>query len=278
MTTTATPDAAEGTSALAPPKKTKVYRTEFATAHRACRTTAEREQLSEVIRRGWTEAQLTEYARRYFFRNGKDYPTGVSYREAIATIVSSCGDRSWRKKFSEPLSPRPERLLVRGKGFMTGAVTSADYSWPGHTEDFRSMIEQRCRAYFHIAAGKPVNVNAWAASLRWYEREQLDLRIAAEEARYSLIPKALKKSPPTGYKVVSSFLYVARSYGDGSYSEGALHPHFNRDFKGHTAEFREDVAALARKDNHLRPSTTVSRERWNTACHKHFVLLKRTQV
>ena len=278
-----TPTTTDNTSGLPrPPKTPKVYRTEFATAHRACRTTTEREQLAEVIQAGWTEAELHEYSRLYFFRNGKDYPTAVSYREAVADILACSDARSWRKQFrksgSNPLPPRREGLLVRGRGFMTGKLTSADYSWPEHTEEFRSMIEQRCRAYRNIAAEKPVHVNAWAASLRWYEREQNDLRRAAEDAKYSLLAKALKKSPPKGHKVVSSFLYVGFSHGDGSYSDGALQPHFEREFNGHTAEFRDEVAALARKDNHLRPHASVSRKRWNTACHKHFVLMKRTQA
>jgi hypothetical protein len=51
---------------------------------------------------------------------------------------------------------------------------------------------------------------------------------------------------------VSSFSYVGRSFGDGSYTESTLQPHFEREFKGHTLEFREEVEALARKDNHLK--------------------------
>ena len=66
--------------------------TEFADAHRACRTAAEREQLALVLKARWTEAELHEYARLYFFKNGRDYPTATSYRRAIKDIA---GCENW---------------------------------------------------------------------------------------------------------------------------------------------------------------------------------------
>jgi hypothetical protein len=239
------------------------YRTEFVTAHRACKTAAEREQLELIMKARWTEAELQEFARVYYFRNAKDYPTAVSYCRAIAELGEyyeakpSLYPPKWLREFrkggSKPMPPRREALLKRGRG-NGPEVTANEYAWPDHTEEFRSMIEQRCRAFFKdIPPDKPVHPNAWAASLRWYRSEQSDLRRAAEDAKYSLLGKALKKSPSKGYKVVSSFLYVGRSFGDGSYTKSTLRPHFEREFKGHTPEFREEVTALARKDNHLRP-------------------------
>lgn len=57
------------------PKKPDAPQCAFTAARRACRTPAEHEQLAQVIKSGWTEAELHEYARLYFFRNGRDYPT-----------------------------------------------------------------------------------------------------------------------------------------------------------------------------------------------------------
>jgi hypothetical protein len=164
MTTT---NSADGHTALSPPKKPKVYRTEFVMAHRACKTAAEREQLALIIKARWTEAELQEFARVYCFRDGKDYPTAASYRHAIAHI-SFCATTpllqrpggvdyseqyveplTWRKLFrrggSKVLPPRSPDLLRRG---WVGVVGSGEYCWPGHTIEFRSMIEQRCRDYF----------------------------------------------------------------------------------------------------------------------------------
>jgi hypothetical protein len=293
MTTTTT---ADGHAALSPPKKPKkVYRTEFVEAHRACKTSADREKLSLIMKARWTEAELQEYARLYCFKSGRDYPTAASYRHAI-THISFCATTpllqrlgrvidpekyedplTWRKLFrrggSKVLPPRSPDLLRRGS---VGVIESREYCWPGHTKEFRSMIEQRCRDYFrNIPPDQPVPPRAWDASHRWYVREQRDLQRAAEVAKYSLLAKALKKSPPKGYKVVSSFLHVG-SFGGGLYTiEGILRPHFEREFKGHPPEFREEVEAFARKDNHLRPRASVSRTRWKNACHKHYVLIER---
>ena len=272
------------------PKKPKAP-LPFAEARRACRTRAEREQLELVIKARWKPSELYEYARLYFFKNGKDYPTPVSYRLAIGGLARhyhgmtytdtkpSQYPHDWLMAFrrggSKPLPPRREGLLQRGRG-NGPSVTSDEYAWPGHTEEFRALIELRCRDYFkNIPRDEPVPPNAWAASLRWYHREQSDLIREAEDAKHSLLSKALKKSPPKGYKVVSSFSYVGRSYGNGSYTESVLHRYFEREFKGHTPEFREQVEGLARKDNHLRPRASVSRARWKAACHKHFVLIER---
>jgi hypothetical protein len=274
------------------PKKPKADQTEFADARRACRTTTEREQLALIRRARWTSAELQEFAGLYYFKNGRDYPTPSSYRRAIADLArhyhgmtytdtkASQYPHEWLRQFrkggSKPLPPRREGLLIRGRGHQA-AISQWEYSWPGHTEEFRAFIEQRCRDYFDIAPHQPVHVNAWEASQRAYQREESDLRRAAEDAKYSLLGKALKKSPPRGCKVVSSFSYVGRSFGDGSYTKSTLRPHFDREFKGHTPEFREEVTALARKDNHLGPRASVSRSRWQAACHRHFVLIERTK-
>src|ERR1700690_4464516 len=120
-----TPNTAEGLSVLLPAKKPKAYQTKFTDAHRACRTSKEREQLALILEARWTEAELYEYARLFHFRNGKDYPTAASYRNAIADIFGPCfheGNRhirdwasQWLKLFrkggSKPLPPRREGLL-----------------------------------------------------------------------------------------------------------------------------------------------------------------------
>jgi hypothetical protein len=246
----------------------------YGDAHRACRNTIEREQLASVLRARWPATALHEYARLHFFKNGKDHPTATSYRRAIADIASGASyPRTWLKSFrkrgSKPLPPRREGLLQRGRGLGDHRVTDEEYAWSGHTEEYRSMIEQRCRDYWkHIPPEKPVHVNAWAASQRWHRREQNDLRSAAGWPLHSLLPKALKKSPPKGYKLVYP----------SSYFGFFLPPHFSRDFKDHTAQFREEVDALARKDNRLQPKAPVGRKRWSIACQKHFVLIQRTQA
>ena len=140
-----TTNKADGLAALAPPKKPKARQTDFADARRACRTPAEREQLALVIGDRWTEAELHEYARLYYFKNGKDYPTATSYRRAIADIAESRWTsyaaskpyygppRSWLKLFrkggSKPLPPRREGLLQRGRG-ITYRLNYEEYAWP----------------------------------------------------------------------------------------------------------------------------------------------------
>jgi hypothetical protein len=135
-------------------EKPKAALPDFADAHKACRTSAEREQLALVLNAGWTSAELQEYARLYFFRNGRDYPTPTSYRRAIADIVGCSKWRhsneqasydhpfSWLKLFrkgkSKPMPPRREGLLQRGRGLSLFRVCSEEYSWPGHTEEIRS--------------------------------------------------------------------------------------------------------------------------------------------
>lgn len=169
------------------PKKPKAPRRDFADARKACRTPAERERLALVIAAGWTSDGLAEYARLFFFRNGKDYPTPTSYRRAIEDIANASAWREpdeklsyddafgWLNLFregkSKPLPPRRAGLLQRGRGESDG-ITPLEYAWPGHTEQFRSMIEARCRDYFKIAPESRVHVNAWAASQRAYWRER----------------------------------------------------------------------------------------------------------
>jgi hypothetical protein len=198
---------ADGTSAILPAKKRKVDPPEFADAHRACRTSTEHEQLALVLRARWSSAELQEYARLYYFKNKRDYPTPSSYRRAIADLARHYHGmtytdakpsqyphewlRQFRKGGSKLLPPRREGLLQRGRG-LTHRINDEEYSWPGHTEEFRSMIEQRCRDYFNIAPDQPVHVNAWAASQRAYYREQRALRIATAFARkdHRLSPNA----------------------------------------------------------------------------------------
>ena len=217
LNTVTTPHADAASSARLSPKKPRTRYTEFADAHRACGTSVEREQLAAVIRDGWSEDELREFARRYFFPNNKDYPTALSYRRAVTSIAENYKPLSWRstdygrvswrsearawlkqyrKDGSKPLPPRREGLLKRGRG-NGPRVTSAEYAWPGHTEEYRSMIEQRCRDYFKIAEEEPVHVNAWAASQRAYERERDDDAKAAQPSASSVTISAIGRCAPS---------------------------------------------------------------------------------
>src|ERR1700682_4834646 len=71
-----------------PPKKPKAARPDFADAHKACRTPAEHEQLALVLNARWTSAELSEFARLHYFKNGRDYPTPSSYRRAITDLAA----------------------------------------------------------------------------------------------------------------------------------------------------------------------------------------------
>jgi hypothetical protein len=260
----------DGPSALLPAKKPKAHPTDFADARRACRTPAEREQLALVLKARWTSAELCEYARLFHFRNGKDYPTAMSYRRAIADLAvhyrglgypdakPSDYPHQWliqfRKGGSKLLPPRREGLLQRGRGLSQYRVSDEEYSWPGHTEEFRSMIEQRARDYFKITPEQPVHVNAWAASQRAYWREQYRVNKEAEK-----IAKAAKKAQ-------------APLRSPKKPNPRKLAPQFNRDWEGHTDEFREEVADWARYDRGLAPGAYVGPRWWKIACNKHYEL------
>jgi hypothetical protein len=273
-----------------PAKKPKAARAEFADAHKACRTPAEREQLVLVLKARWTSAELHEYARLYYFKNGRDYPTPTAYRRAIVDLAGHYSGlqspdaklsnyphdwlRQFRKGGSKPLPPRREGLLQRGRG-NGPKVTSDEYAWPEHTEEFRSMIEHRTRDYFSIAPEQPVHVNAWAASQRAYDREQQAeaeaLRKETEAVNFHLVPKSRKKSPKgPRHKFAPQF--------DDSFWGQTLKPHFNFEFPGHTAAFREEVAALARKDRGKKADAHISPQSWKIACHKHYVLIESNEA
>jgi hypothetical protein len=179
-----------------PTKKSKATQPDFADAHKACRTPAEHEQLTLVLKARWTSAELSEYARLYYFKNGRDYPTPTSYRRAIADLAGhysglQCPDaklsnyphdwlRQFRKGGSKPLPPRRDGLLQRGRGLSHYRVSDEEYAWPEHTEEFRSMIEHRTRDYFSIAPEQPVHVNAWAASQRAYDRVRISVMVSGD--------------------------------------------------------------------------------------------------
>jgi hypothetical protein len=191
-----------------PPKKPKAPRPDFADAQRACRTITERDQLALALKAGWTSADLHEYARLYFFRNGRDYPTATSYRRAIADLgvhyrglgypdsKPSDYPHTWLNQFREggsiPLPPRRKGLLIRARGQFP-RVDSEEYAWPDHTEEYRSKIEQRARDYFDIEPEQLVHVNAWAASQRAYWREQHAEAKAEEKALAAKAPQSRKK-------------------------------------------------------------------------------------
>jgi len=267
-------------------KITKARCHDFADARRACRTPAEREQLELVLRARWTSAELHEYARLYYFKSGRDYPTPGSYRRAIADLAvhyrgmaypdakPSQYPHAWLKQFrkggSRLLPPRREGLLQRGRDLSYHRISSEEYGWPDHTEEFRSMIEQRTRDYFKIAPDQPVHVNAWAASCRAYDREQWReaqvLRKETEAVAFHLVPKSRRNSPKgQRRKLAPQF--------DDSYWGQTLKPHFNYEFPGHSEAFREEVAALARKGKKL--DAYITPRSWKIACHKHFVLVER---
>jgi hypothetical protein len=283
---------ADGPSALPPPKKRKTNQTEFADARRACRTTIEHEQLTLIMRARWTSAELHEYARRYYFKNGRDYPTASSYRRAIADLArhyhlmtytdakpSQC-PHDWLKQFrkggSKPLPPRREELLRRGRG-NGPEVTPEEYAWPHHTEEFRALIEQRCRDYFKIAPDQPMHPNAWAASWRAYQREQdakaEAARIAREAVALVLSPKVLKRS-----KTKAPRRKIVSSYDCGAMGYDRLKPHFNFEFPGHSSAFLEEVSALARKDKGLKPGAYISPHRWKITSNKYYYLIESPEL
>lgn len=254
------------------PKKSKAALPDFSEAQRACRTPAEHEQLALVMTARWTPAELHEFARLHYFRNGKDYATPTSYRRAIADLadtyrglaypgakLASYQDsflHTWltdfRKGGSKVEPPRRKGLLQRGRGERY-RINEEEYAWYGHTEEYRSFIEQRARDYFQISPGQPVHVNAWAASQRAYWREGYNESKAAEKAtkaaKKAQAPKSRKKPNPR-----------------------KLPPQFHIDWEGHTDEFREEVAAWARKDRRLAPGAYIGPGWWKIACNKHYEL------
>jgi hypothetical protein len=275
---------ANGFSATTPPKKPKSRQYEFADARRACRTPEAHAQLALIIDARWTEAELREYARLFHFRNGKDYPTVASYQRAIADLGNhyrglaypgakpSDYPHNWLSYFREGGSkitpPRREGLLQRGRG-LRSRVSDEEYAWPGHTEEFRSMIEQRARDYFKISSEQPLHVNAWAASQRAYWRERWATAEAQRKEReaveFHLVPKSQKSSLKSrGLKLVPQH--------DDTFWGQTLKPHFNIEFPGHSEAFREEVAALARRGK--KPDAHVSPMSWKIACHKQYVLVE----
>jgi hypothetical protein len=178
----------------------------------------------------------------------------------------------WRKRFrsggSKPLPPRREGLLRRGRG-NGPQVTSAEYAWPEHTEEFRAMIEQRARSYFRMEPDTPLHPNAWTASHRAYRRELQTkaeaLRKEREAVAFHLVPKSRKKSSKAPRcKLVPQY--------DTTFWGQTLKPHFNYDFPGHSEAFREEVTALARKGK--KPDAYISPLSWKRTCHKHYVLVE----
>jgi hypothetical protein len=269
------------------PKKPKAPRPDFADARKACRTPEDHEKLGKVIEAGWTSAELHEYARLYFFRNGRDYPTPTSYLRAIYDVASSSwwlrneeasyhNPIGWVKLFrkgkSKPLPPRRKGLLQRGRG-ETARISHEEYAWPGHTEEDRSTFEQQARDYFKIASDQPVHVNAWAAAYRAAGRQQRAeaeaTRKQTEAVNFYLVPK---KSPKGSPRRKLAPQHDLTSWGQ------TLKPHFNYEFPGHTPAFREEVTALARKDRGKKPDAYISPRSWKIACHKHYVLIERNRA
>ena len=175
---------------------------------------------------------------------------------------------AFRRRGSKPLPPRRDGLIQRGRGERY-RITEEEYAWYGHTEEYRSMIEQRARDYFKIAPEQPVHVNAWAASQRAYSRERWAEaeaeRKQTEALDFYLVPKKSPKGTPRRK--------LAPQH-DLTHWGQTLKPHFNYEFPGHTPAFREEVAALARKDRGKKPAD-ISPRSWKIACHKHYVLIKR---
>jgi hypothetical protein len=150
----------------------------------------------------------------------------------------------WLKLFrehgSKPLPPRREGLLIRGRGEIF-RVSSEEYAWLGHTEEYRSMIEQRARDYFGITPEQPLHVNAWAASQRAYWRElEAEAKALAAKA-----PKAPRRK---------------------------LAPQFSRDWPGHTDAFRAEVDQRVRDDRRLPQGAYVGPGWWKITCNKYYEL------
>jgi hypothetical protein len=247
------------------PKRPKRPRPDFADARRACRTITEREDLALVLRAGWKSSELHEFARLHFFKDGKDYPTATSYRHAVGDLAThyapmkvrlnakpSAFPHDWLRQFrkggSKPLPPRREGLLKRGRGHGSTIISSAEYAWLGHTEKYRALIEQLARDYFKLSPEQSCHPNAWAAAQRAYFRRQSYEAEAAEKASRPKAPKSTKAD------------------------KRKLPPWFNRDWAGHTDAFREEVAALARKDKGLPADAYVSNHAWKITANKFYEL------
>jgi hypothetical protein len=180
------------------------------------------------------------------------------------------------------LPPRRKSLLQRPSG---GGLSEMDYAWPFHTEDYRSMIEQRARDYFDIAPAVPVHPNAWASAqrhclYRLHEAEQAAAKAARAEAR---LAKAAAKAEAW---VAKEAARVAKAMAKGEVPKPPkarvpkvnphkLPPQFNRDWDGHTDEFREEVAEWARHDRNLPPGALIGLHWWKVACNRHYELTDR---
>ena len=167
-------------------------RSDWGDARKACKTIGDREALGLVIGNGWTPEELAEFARVCFFRNGKDYPTARSYRDAIRKIESDIAWRAakptaqglsyrWRKEFqahgSKPIPPRDPATLKRRDKF---PVDEESWAWPYHTPEHRAEVESIARQRYSIAEHVPVP--AWAfeiARVIWVEKGPLQQRLVA---------------------------------------------------------------------------------------------------
>jgi hypothetical protein len=150
----------------------------------ACAQPEQRAAFRAAIESGWTEVELTEYARLFYFRNGKDTATPPSYRKAIDQIaLEEGGPRDerfaleWRASFRKAGSQlRPPRPLHYLKRHQSPDPLPIDHPLhPDHTAALVDLVESRAREYFRIPTSENLHPNCWAASFRAYLREQVAL-------------------------------------------------------------------------------------------------------
>jgi hypothetical protein len=114
LNTVTTSDTADGTFAVPLTKKPNARRTEFTDARRACRNITEREQLALVLKARWTGAELSEYARLFYFRNGKDYPTSARHT-GVQSLISLHTTAVWYTQVPNPLTIRTRGSRIFAK-------------------------------------------------------------------------------------------------------------------------------------------------------------------
>jgi len=155
----------------------------WASARSACREQIDHERLADVLAAGVTPLEFHELTRARFRRAHKDHPTPHAYRRSLQ-YFHSADSQKWLRLFrehdGEPLPPRsPKDLRVSPGPY---GIDSEHRLWTWHTPDFIALIDARARAYFGIAEGAPLHVNAWGAACRAYWREVGNAEWAAKKA------------------------------------------------------------------------------------------------
>lgn len=166
------------------PRPKRKPKTGLALIRAACVQPEQLAALDAAIKNGWTEVELTEYARLFFFLNGKDRATAHSYRKAVDEIaLEESGPHDerfalvWRTTFrqggSQITASRPSHYLKREQSPDPLPIDHPLH--PDHTQARVALMETRARSYFGIEQWRDLHPNQWAAAFRAYLREQVAL-------------------------------------------------------------------------------------------------------